>query len=132
MNYKISNNKLNNLILNMISEEYPVEKSYFDWEYESSKHVAVISFPEPGTEHYVIYFRVFTKEFYQEQLDNSSYSFYRIELEIKMNKAPMLEMYNRSFNRKMDEIFGPNLWRPIFEKWFKESYTIDINTFEYY
>lgn len=133
MKYQIPQKKLFDSIYRLISQEFFDDN--LDWQYsedpefDESYDSNIIQFYGEkygsGIED-DFYFQYIKKEYY-ENLDVIDSGL----ADKWSDKSPMLELFSTVSFEKWDSLFG-DLWRPVFEQWFKNTYPeYPVKTFLY-
>jgi hypothetical protein len=117
----ITENKLNNLILNYIEDMFPVnEINYTEFEDENgnpddSAYSFYIGDYDDGEE---TIFRWYGKEYWRG--DDTEILRHRIE------RSPVLFFEDSNNIDKLNAMFGDK-WEPVFKQWFDEHFGLEIN-----
>ena len=121
MKYIITENRLNNFIIQYIEKKYPVR----DINYTEGED----DYGNPDDSAYEFYFgdyddnetifRWYGKEYWEG--DNDEILRNRIE------RSPILYFEDSREPTKLDKMFGEH-WKPVFKKWFYDNFDLDIKT----
>ena len=121
MKYIITENRLNNFIIQYIEKKYPVR----DINYTEGED----DYGNPDDSAYEFYlgdyddnetiFRWYGKEYWEG--DNDEILRNRIE------RSPILYFEDSREPTKLDKMFGEH-WKPVFKKWFYDNFDLEINT----
>jgi len=121
MNYLITENKLNNIILNFINNYYDVNEINYNPLHDDDGNPT-----NDAIEYYIgdylesdEVFRLYNKTYWLKPDD------YRIEL------SPMLMIEDDNFVTNLNSMFGDR-WKPIFKDWFEENFGEKVKTIDYY
>ena len=120
MKILITENKLNDFILQYIEEKYPVDKINYNENYDDEGN--------PDDTSYVFYFTDndgwaifiwYGKDYWKG--DDTEILRDRIE------KSPMLYFEDSREIAKLNKMFGKH-WKPVFKKWFYDNFKMEIKT----
>jgi hypothetical protein len=121
MKYIITESKLNEYILSIIEEMFPVDDINYTEAYDDDGN--------PDDTAYVFYlgdyendeviFRWYSKDYWNGPDENT------VDYRIRQSPLLVFEDYNTFY--EINSMF-PNLWKPVFIKWFYESFSLPIKT----
>jgi hypothetical protein len=120
MKYIITESKLNEYILSVIEEMFPVddinytEADDFNGNPDDSAYV----FYRGDYENDEVIFRWYSKDYWDGTGEAVDY---------RIRQSPLLVFEDSNTFYEINSMF-PNLWKPIFIKWFYESFSLPIKT----
>lgn len=114
--YKISKERLDNVIYKYIDDKFPEDKIVVKPNIGGSAYTEILLKRDFAN---LLCFVYFTKEYFEKsgQYETSK-------------KAPTLQIQDWKFLEDMNDIFS-DYWKPIFEKWFNDNFKMEVKTFLY-
>ena len=120
MKYIITESKLNEYILSVIEEMFPVDDINYTEAYDDDGN--------PDDTAYVFYlgdyendeviFRWYSKDYWDGNYATGDY---------RIRQSPLLVFESNNTFYEINSMFQ-NLWKPVFIKWFYESFSLPIKT----
>jgi hypothetical protein len=124
MKYIISESKLNDFILKYIEEIFPVHEINYTEGYDDDGN--------PDDSSYIFYFG----DYDSDEGDETIFRWYDKDYWIgsgplvpsRIEEFPMLYFEGSDVKNNLDTLFGEH-WKPVFRKWFQDSFSLPINKF---
>ena len=123
MKYIITENRLNNFIIQYIEKKYPVnEINYTEGEDDyGNPDDSLYEFYLGDYDDNQTIFRWYDKEYWYAGASSET------ELvRMRVEDSPMLYFEDSRDVKKLDKMFGEH-WRPVFKKWFYDNFGFEIN-----
>ena len=121
MRFVISENRLNDIILNFINNYYDVDEIHSNPFHDEDGNPT-----NDGIEYYTgnwgdgeEAFRLYNKNYWVNQDD------------FRKKLSPLLMIENDDFVHNLNSMFQDK-WKPVFKEWFEENFGEEIRTIDYY
>ena len=124
MKYIISESKLNDFILKYIEEIFPVDDINYTEGYDDDGN--------PDDSSYIFYFG----DYDSDEGDGTIFRWYGKDywvgsgplVQSRIEESPMLYFEGSDVKNNLDTLFEEH-WKPVFRKWFQDSFSLSINKF---
>ena len=121
MKYIITENKLNDIILNFINNYYNVDEIHSNPYHDEDGNPTANSIEYYLGDYYVDYeevFRLYNEGYWTEPGD------------FRKKLSPILMIENGDFVSHLNSMFHDN-WKPVFKEWFEENFGEKVKTIDF-
>ena len=122
MKYIITENKLNDIILNFINNYYNVDEIHSNPYHDEDGNPTANSIEYYLGDYYVDYeevFRLYNEGYWTEPGD------------FRKKLSPILMIENEDFVSHLNSMFHDK-WKPVFKEWFEKNFGEEVKTIDFY